>query len=111
MGTSEKRPGSITFLLVGLVLLVTIGGGVAAWVPAVVCPRCQGGNEAYELKDGSILVAVSVYETTYARDVYCFIDDKGIERKITNADIRKHVPCPRCNGNRRIPLFNCWRRD
>jgi len=35
---SENRPGSKTFLLVGLVLLVTVGVLVAAFVPLVDCP-------------------------------------------------------------------------
>ena len=40
MGTSEKRPGSITFLLVGLVLMVMVSG--LAFIPLFTCPNCHG---------------------------------------------------------------------
>ena len=42
MGPESKRPGSITFLLVGLVLLVTVAGLFVAFVPVVLCPECKG---------------------------------------------------------------------
>ena len=36
----SKRPGSITSLLVGIVLLVTVAGIVGAFFPVFSCPRC-----------------------------------------------------------------------
>jgi len=38
MDIRTTRPSSVTFLLVGLVLLVTVGGLIAALVPCVDCP-------------------------------------------------------------------------
>lgn len=40
METSARRPGSITFLLAGLVLL-TVCAGAAAFLPLVRCPNCD----------------------------------------------------------------------
>ena len=38
---SAKRPSSLTFLLVGLVLLVTTAGVFAAFVPIARCGACE----------------------------------------------------------------------
>ena len=37
---SVKRPGSIIFLLVGLVLFITVAGIFAGFAPAFPCPSC-----------------------------------------------------------------------
>lgn len=42
MDTASKRPGSITFFLVGLVLLVTVAGGAVMLYPFAGCPKCEG---------------------------------------------------------------------
>jgi hypothetical protein len=42
MDSGSKRPGSITSLLVGIVLLITIGGVGAMLYPSATCPKCEG---------------------------------------------------------------------
>jgi hypothetical protein len=73
---TSKRPGSLTFMLVGLVLLMTVAG---LFVPFVRCPQCW---EVYEL-------ALRVAQ----------------ERPELEADLRRELSriyCERCKGARRI---------
>ena|SRR6185436_1736244 len=42
MEVPTKRPGSITSLLVGLVLLVTVAGTGVMLYPFAPCPKCEG---------------------------------------------------------------------
>jgi hypothetical protein len=46
MDSPSKRPGSITFLLVGLVLLVMVAG-ILGLVPLTICPACEGYGGPY----------------------------------------------------------------
>jgi hypothetical protein len=109
--SKSPGPSSITLLLVGLVLLVTAAGGVAAGVPVVSCPRCHGEGGACEMKDGTIFVVpYANVSTTTDGEVYSVVDDEGIQRVMRMTDIRK-IPCPRCKGRNRVPLFNSWRRN
>src|SRR5947207_4764008 len=75
MDPATKRPGSITFLLVGLVLLVTMAGFTFFCIPLVKCPCCQGagahmkqvGISYGELHDCEACVGVSVFRYEYFR--------------------------------------------
>lgn len=107
-----KVSSLVPFLLAGLVLLVTIGAGIAAWLPVVRCPKCHGTGGACELKDGTIFVVPygNPLTTTGAGEIYWVVDDEGIRRVMRKGEFWK-VSCPRCKGKDRVPLFQCWRRD
>jgi hypothetical protein len=56
----ERRPGSLTFLWVGMVLLITAGGLFIALVPVVRAPRCSAllydsAGESIFYSDGSVV--------------------------------------------------------
>jgi len=75
MVAEAKRPGSITFLLAGLVLLVTVAGFAFFCIPLVKCPCCQGagghmkqvGISYGELHDCEACVGASVFRYEYFR--------------------------------------------
>lgn len=74
----SKRPGSITFLLVGLVLLVTMAGLYVGLVPTVDCPVNQWDS---------------------------FVD--GMLRSHAVSTVTP-LDCWRCHGHGRITLLNKW---
>lgn len=47
MALEPKRPASITFLLVGLVLLITAAGLFFCCFPIAPCPRCNRELQSY----------------------------------------------------------------
>jgi hypothetical protein len=84
MESTPKRPGSITFLLVGLVLLVT-AATIVLFVPLTECKQC--------------------YVT---RDIQRLVDQEA-----TNED-RSPPPlliCRQCQGTHSSSLFSNWLTD
>ena len=90
MSTSEKRPSSITFLLVGLILLVTAVGLCLTFVPVVNCPDCVWDNN---------YPVVSLDTTAGRRRLEALIDHL-ISKKL----------CLRCNDTRRVSFLRRFRQ-
>jgi hypothetical protein len=108
MDPKPKRPGSITFLLVGLVLLVTGAGMFAAFVPIVKCPVCLGLSIGVVLKNGS---QVPIKDVTEGAGNYVFYKtSSGERRRIDRNDIQEEMACERCSGRKRVSILNlCFR--
>ena len=86
MGTSEKRPGSITLLLVGIVLLVAIATLFVAFAPVANCPDC-------------------VHDLNYpAPSIKTSAGIRRYRSLLTHVD--KSKPCLRCNSTHRVTILN-----
>ena len=104
MDIPPKRPGSITFLLAGLVLLVTGAGLLAAFVPSVKCPDCQEGIVGYVLTNGDY-VPVNLAESGGGGWLW-YKDAKGARHRAATSDIEALSACERCHGKKKITLLN-----
>ena len=85
MDSSPKRPGSIAFLLVGLVLLVMVTVFITL-IPVVHCPLCW---EVYN-------------DVRSCEDVAIQYGEVLVKRK------SDEVECEECNRARRITLLHLW---
>ena len=85
MDNSPKRPGSITVLLAGLVLLAT-AVTVAALVPLAACPECDGTGKS------------SADPTSRGQRVH-----HSAERAEGDT-----FPCGRCRTTGRLTLYRRW---
>jgi hypothetical protein len=85
MDAAPKRPGSVTFLLVGLVLLVT-AAGLSVFLPIFQCPACGG--------TGKTVIPMLVFG------------------RIVDIPKPPSIPCGRCRSGR-VTLKNrcCWKAD
>ena len=81
MAISEKRRGSITFLLVGIILLVTVGGLFIAFAPVRTCPGCE------------IQIAIA----------------KGITTLRNGPPAPVVHQCSHCNGHAKVTPLKYWR--
>jgi len=86
MGLQPKCPGSITFLLVGLALLVTIAVLFVVFVPVTNCKDCAG--ERIRL----------AYEEVLIQEGSLKPGDRPPPSK----------PCGLCQGRARISLLKKW---
>jgi len=104
MEYAPKRPGSITFLLVGLVLLITAAGLFAAIVPLVQCPSCQIGVVGFVFSNGEY-VPVDQVESKGGGWLY-YKDAKGARHRAATSDIVALSACERCKGRKKVTLLN-----
>jgi len=79
---AAKRPSSITFLLVGFVLLVTVVGLMGTFVRLADCPDCVERRKEQRIME------------TYAQYLNIAPPPKW--------------KCERCQGTDRISLFSKW---
>jgi hypothetical protein len=100
----SKGPGSASFLLVGLVLLVTLAGVLLTLMPAVKCPSCCGHQNGFILKDGT---KVEIARIVDADASFLFFESSdGTRRQVAMADITGPLPCDRCGDRKRVSVFS-----
>jgi hypothetical protein len=107
---SKKRPSSITFLLVGLVLLVTGAGFMLSFVPLLECPSCQGQPRGFVLKNGTKIKVAGLVDDDEALPYVFYKSEDGSRRRVARADISGPWGCDRCGTRNRVSVFNRYVR-
>jgi hypothetical protein len=103
MDREAKRSGSISSLLVGLILLLTVAGLILSVVPLARCPSCGGHQKGFVLKNGSRIEMAEIVDV--GTDYVFFKSRDGSRVRVAVADISGSWGCDYCGGRKRVSIL------